>query len=294
MIILPGYSEFNRLIESVLFSDGNEVISLNGFECIFDKFNKIHSFKNQSEENVFELFHKVIDYQNLVKKNDFTLYKSKYSDFLKKIFKENYLDLQPFLMEHYPNYDFFKDICRDFFINNFIIKPYKKDYDFYKEKYANKKVVCINGRNTLYKHNARNNLLLNVIKQMISNDFYVINTTMMPPRFDLKNYEEIQHNLSYNEMVALYDISHCVISIQNAGGISTHLLTEANFILLDSSESWVNNKKFGFNNKTQVELRKEKGYFTEVLNENSIINIIEVIKPNEIKKFSDESKIIYY
>lgn len=210
-----------------------------------------------------------------------------------KVFKKDYLDTITLFMQHYPDYSFFSDICREFFINDFIIKPYKNDYEFYKEKYFDKKVVCINGRNALYKAQCRNNLLLNLIKNLIENGYYVINTTIYPPGFQIDNYEEISPNLPYNDVVALYNISDCVVSIQNAGGISTHLLTESNFILLESSDTWVNNKNYGFNNKTQVELRIEKGYFTKILNENDVIKHLKDIEKPNIKKFSDESKIIY-
>ena len=292
MIILPAYTEFNRLVESTLISSGNEVISIRGFECIFDIFEKIHSFEKLCEENVFELFHKMIDYNNLTKKNDYSPYKTEYKNFLNKVFK-NDIDVNTFFMEHYPDYGFFSDICREFFVNDFIIKPYKNDYEFYKKKYFDKKVVCINGRNSLYKTHCRNDLLLNVIKDLIENGYYVINTTIYPPGFKIDNYEEIETNLSYNDVVALYNISDCVVSIQNSGGISTHLLTESNFILIESNETWVNNKSFGFNNKTQVELRSEKGYFTKILNENDVIKHLKDIEKPNIKKFSDESKIIY-
>jgi hypothetical protein len=300
MLILPAYSEFNRLVESTLISSGNETISIRGFECIFDSFEKIYSLEKICDENVFELFHKIIDYHGLTEKNDYSPYKTEYREFLNKVFKKDYLDKVTFFMEHVPNYSFFSDICREFFINNFTIKPYKNDYEFYKEKYFGKKVVCINGRNALYKTQCRNDLLLNLIKNLIEHEYYVINTTIYPPGFQFDNYEEISPNLPYNDVVALYNISECVISIQNAGGISTHLLTESNFILLESNEillsgqlAWVNNKNFGFNNKTQVELRSEKGYFTKVLNENDVIQHLKDVKKPNIKKFSDESKIIY-
>lgn len=71
MIILPAYSEFNRLVESTLKSSGNEVVSIRGFECIFDSFEKIYSVENLCDENVFELFHKIIDYNSLMKNNNY-------------------------------------------------------------------------------------------------------------------------------------------------------------------------------------------------------------------------------
>jgi len=50
-LVLPAYSEFNRLVESTLISRGNEVFSIRGFECIFDSFEKIHSIKKICDES---------------------------------------------------------------------------------------------------------------------------------------------------------------------------------------------------------------------------------------------------
>jgi hypothetical protein len=197
-LVLPAYSEFNRLVESTLISRGNEVFSIRGFECIFDSFEKIHSIEKICDENVFELFHKIIDYNSLIKKNDYSPYKTEYRNFLKKIFKKEYLDEITFFMKHVPDYSFFSDICREFYINDFIIKPYRNDYEFYKEKYFDKKVVCINGRNALYKTQCRNDLLLDLIRDLIEHGYHVINTTIYPPGFKIDNYEEISSNLSYN------------------------------------------------------------------------------------------------
>ena len=158
----------------------------------------------------------------------------------------------------------------------------------------------MNGRNALHKTQCRNNTLLDLIMNLIKHGYYVVNTTIYPPGLQADNYEEISPDLPYNDVVALYGISECVVSIQNAGGISKHLLTEGNFILLESNEllisgqkAWVSNKNFGFDNKSQVELRSERGYFTKVSNENDAIDCIRgVCRPN-ITKFSDESKILY-
>lgn len=294
-IILPGYSEFNRLVESNLYSfDKDGVICINGFECIFDSFKKIHSFYPKIETNIFEYFHKIIDYEYMNKTGNFEQYKAKYKDFIKEILPQKALELQPVFLDHYPNYSFFSDISKIFSNKQFIIKPYKKDYEYYKNKYANKKVVCINGRNAKYKHTGRNNLMHNLISQLIIEGFYVINTTIIPPQFCFtENYEEISDNMSYNEVVALYSISDCVISVQDSGGISTHLLTESNFILLPSNETWVNNKAYGYNNKSLIELRSEMGYVTKILNDN-IIQFVGKQTPPIINNFSDESKILKY
>ena len=88
MLILPAYSEFNRLVESTLMSRGSEVISLRGFECIFDSFKRIHSLEKICNENVFELFHQVINYHQLTKRNDYSPYKTEYRNFLKKVLKK--------------------------------------------------------------------------------------------------------------------------------------------------------------------------------------------------------------
>lgn len=134
----------------------------------------------------------------------------------------------------------------------------------------------------------------NLISQLIMEGFYVINTTIIPPQFCFtENYEEISDNMSYNEVVALYSISDCVISVQDSGGISTHLLTESNFILLPSNETWVNNKAYGYNNKSLIELRSEMGYVTKILNDN-IIQFVGEQTPPIINNFSDESKILKY
>lgn len=262
---------------------------------MFDNFEQIISINLNNNDNIAESFHKKIEYNKDFTHLDSRYTQENYEKFIKDLIPNIDEKFKCNFMPCYPNYDFFKNNCKLFYEDKLLIKPYESDYINIKSQFNDKKLVCINGRNAINKHTARNNTLFTIIEKLIKEGYFVVNCTILPPNFnfDSKSYFELPENSCYNEVVALFANAHCVISIQNAGGISTHLLTQANFILLPCTESWVNNINFGFLDKTQVQLRKEKGYFTEIISEENIIKTISNLNPPENCKFSNPNKIIF-
>lgn len=295
-ILVPAYSEFNRIIEvnrEDLILSNKKVLSMRGFECLFDNFQEIISVEPMCK-NIAESFHEKIEYNKDFRNINERYTEENYQSFICEIVPKIKDDFKLNFMPCYPNYSFFKDNCKLFFEDKFLIKPYLHEYEHIKTKFSGKKLVCINGRNAKHKHQARNNTMYNLILKLIASGYFVVNCTISPPNFniDSNSYLELSENVSYNEVVALFSNSHCVVSIQNAAGISTHLMTEANFILLPNNESWVNNPEYGYSQKSQVQLRKEKGYYTEIISEEEIVEAINSLKPPIINKFSDTNKII--
>lgn len=269
-----------------------------GFECLFDNFLNVYSHKTQNNCNIFEEFHREINYLQHINKSDASFLIQKeidlhYKPFLDKVFENKLENLNLHIIDSFPKYDFFSDISKLYYEDKLLIKPYQECYTNVNKEFSNKKVICINGRNAIHKHSGRNNNMYNLIEKLINSGYFVINTTIVPPGFCFSKdcYMEIQENTPYNQVVSYFTNSDCVISIQNAAGISTHLLTESNFILLPSEETWVGNAKYGYNGKNLIELRNEKGYFTKILPEEQIITEVGSITKPQITKFSDSNKI---
>jgi hypothetical protein len=183
------------------------------------------------------------------------------------------------------NYRFLEVLYKLFLENKLLIKPYEDDYIRVKNEFNGKRVICINGRNAIQKHTARNNIMVGLIGELINAGYFVINTTIMPPHlnYNPESYIEISENHSYNETLSYYTNSDCVVSIQNGSGISTHLLSEANFIILQNTDTSITNL---------IKIRQEKGMKTEILAEGNVLNSIRNYSPPIIERFSDRNKIV--
>lgn len=125
-------------------------------------------------------------------------------------------------------------------------------------------VVAVNGRN-LEKHSFRNNLLLKEIDSLIKAGFRVANLTMNPPRLDQPSDRYIEvpfFSRSYSATAAIIRRSHGLITIGNAGGVSTHLCIRGNVFVIGSG-GWVDNRKFGHAGLSLLEARR-KGWATDI------------------------------
>lgn len=119
-------------------------------------------------------------------------------------------------------------------------------------------IITINGRN-LPKIQMRNHTLYKHIHWFIDHGCFVINLTDVSPGFpfDRRQYREIPSlELSYNTMVSYFLNSNCLVSIGNAGGISTHMLTPTNLCILNSRETWIDNPEFSLDGITMLQARK--------------------------------------
>jgi len=131
-------------------------------------------------------------------------------------------------------------------------------YDCAKKMFCgNKRVVCVNGRN-INRNEHRNNLLIDLIKRLISDDYFVINVTLNKPNLNLssKNYLEPDNLLDYGNVMAYFKLSDCVISLSDSAGISTHLMTDSNLILIGEG-GWVDNPEFGYIGYSMVTARQD-------------------------------------
>jgi hypothetical protein len=122
----------------------------------------------------------------------------------------------------------------------------------------NKPIVCINGRN-LKKLPGYNNNLEDLIKILIENKIFVINCTFDKPNFlfDPEYYWEPGELIeSYNMNCSLFSLCDYVISIGNAGSISTHLMTNSNVIILGPG-GWVDDINMGYNGESMITARQK-------------------------------------
>lgn len=135
----------------------------------------------------------------------------------------------------------------------------KKDIDEIKKIFnKTKPTVCINGRN-LKKLPAYNNNLENLIKFLIDNKIFVINCTFDKPNFlfDSEYYWEPGELIeSYNMNCSLFSLCDFVISIGNAGSISTHLMTNSNVIILGPG-GWVDDLNMGYGGESMITARQK-------------------------------------
>ena len=287
-LVVPSYSEFNRFIEPVLWENTHErnVLTIKGFECLFDNFKKIYSAEQKTNTNIVEEIHRRIQYLYLKDEQIERNWKEMYTPYIYEVFGE---EIKKFDLENVipKDYAFLEDTYNLFCNDKLLLKPYEDDYLETKNKFKDKKMVCINGRNAINKHRARNNLMLSIIENLINEGYFVVNTTIMPPnftsRFSNDSYMEISENFSYNKTLSFFTNSICVISIENGAGISTHLLSESNFIILAHTESSIRN---------MMEYRRQKGFLTHRVAENDIMNLVKQMVPPTITKFSDRNKIV--
>ena len=200
-------------------------------------------------------------------------------------------------------YEFtFSSLCSDMLQRKQeLFLPKKKDYLYVKKKFNNidKKIVCINGRNLYGNRAMRNNTFFDLIKFLIENDFFIVNCTLPQPQFTnnfiKETYIEISEDelLDYSINVSYFLNSNYLISIANSGGITNHICTKSNIILFGEG-GWVDNPKFGSNNKSIYDVSKELKPTYKTNNFDEIKNIINNSSRPDNINFFDESKIITF
>jgi hypothetical protein len=274
-------------------------ITEKNFDVLFHEFDKVLVFDFDKDISIINYFNEFPEQREI---------------FLKKITKQSIKTLgtsnlevisERFMINNLYKeshiYEFvFSNTARMFLENNIsFINPKENDYLKIKEKLAgiNSKIVCINGRN-LNKHEFRNNKFEKLIEKLVKDDFYVINTTLYPPKFDFpkKSYLEIDNCLSYSENISYFLNSDCVISIADSGGVNVHLLTKSNFLLLGRG-GWIDNPQFGFMGKDVVSARKmnqeiKTDYIFDETNFKYIEKFINSCSKPIVDNFFDETKII--
>lgn len=301
------FDEFNYLIspsiEKAFFNKEGEfyIAAHKDFDILLYEFDKIIVFDSPESCNG-----SVIDYFDSLQKErfDFSIMMLKQSikklnssdlEIITRKFIESNI-IQTKSMYHFVFSNIAKMLLEE---NTKFLTPKEGDYLEVKEQLKNisSKIVCINGRN-LKKNSFRNNAFVNLIENLIKKDFFVINSTMNPPGFQFspEKYMEIESPISYSKNISYFLNSDCVISVADSGGINTHLLTQANFLLLGPG-GWIDNPEFGFKGIDIVSARKSNQKTkTKHLMMNydldSIKNFIYSCNKPEVKSFFDESKLI--
>lgn len=307
-LVIPNIDEFNYLssINNFVKDLKKEyqnvyTFSMDGMEILYNDFDKIF-IKNEKnkENNVLDELDSKPESERMKFRNNLL------KPIIKHITKEekniHILDYRNFDYQNKHIYEFvFSNLTRRLLEKdeNVHILPFKKDYEDIKKSLEkiNKKIITISGRN-LNKIPDKNQTFKNIIEFLLKYNFFVINCTINPPNFNFNSnsYLEIKDsNLPYSKNISYFLNSNCVISIANAGGVSNHLLTKANFILLGYG-GWVDNPKFGFNGQSIVSARKKNEnlstkHFVE-FNGNMILEAISNIEKPNVKDFFDKSKVI--
>lgn len=294
-IYIQTLDEFNYT-SSVNFFTRKEcltsVVCLPGFEILFYNFDSVIISKTNFKKNI------LISDDIELKHESMLLLKKEAEKYGSLILDQNNLETNG---KHI--YEFiFSSLAKDMFIKKkCLYKPKKNDFEYVKNKFFNidKKIVTINGRNLPQKRNyGRNNILINLIDFLIQNNYFVVNCTIPNPLFQNKyssdNYLEIPEEelYDYSKNISYFLNSNCLISVSNAGGITNHICTNSNLILYGYG-GWVDNPKFGFNNKSLYDVSKEIKPTYISSNFQEIKNILENLEKPKIENFFDESKIIF-
>lgn len=269
----------------ILFPNFNEILGVE-----IDKYNKLYDtnefrqYDKKKQEKLLQLYNNIegepLRYGHGAEAPEGHGYKFMFSN-LSKLIQEG-------------NYPYYKPIHSDY------VNVRKK------LKHIEKKIVCINGRNS-QRHNdparGRNNDLKSLILYLIKNNIFVINTTL--PSYNLniqhENYVDVSNDcLDYSKNVSYFLNSNAVVSVANSGGITTHICTGANFILYNSTDdnkyvigdSWVDNPEFGYNNKSIYHAIKEKySNVFKCAQHDNILKLVNSLEKPIVKSFFDESKI---
>jgi uncharacterized protein YcgL (UPF0745 family) len=151
------------------------------------------------------------------------------------------------------------------------ITPKQIDYIKVKEslKKISKPIITINGRNLGPDKNIhRNKSLYKHIDSLIRMGAFVINLTdyCNGYNFDNSSYLEIQSiGMNYSETVSYFLNSNCLISIGSCGGISNHMLTPTNLLILNDNESWIDkNKNVNYPKVSMLDARRNYSNFKTI------------------------------
>lgn len=144
----------------------------------------------------------------------------------------------------------------------------------------NRKVVYIIGRNREI-HPQYNEKLFSAILFNLFLGRLVLNGTLPRPMFRIfklfPNYLEIENHLnSYNFTLALMEIADKTYVVGNAGGVSVHMLSNAELVIVGPM-TWVNNVAFSYRGVTLYSARLSSGLKTR--------NNLVLISPKKLPRF---------
>jgi hypothetical protein len=253
-IIESNWDEFNSY-PSVNFyckhyNEDLHAVIFEGYECLFP------FIKNKIVIERPKEIHKLSyeDRNNIVRKK-----------ILELVDEKNIISYKKSIDEIHPNCHLYKYLFSNYtkyIIENkkHLFEPSLQDLEKTKKilPNTNKAIVCVNGRN-LSKVSQYNYTLEYLIEFLIKSGIYVINCTFDKPNFnyDSDSYWE-PHNFieSYNINCSLFSLCNSVITIGNAGGVSTHLMTNCNVIVLGPG-GWIDNLEMGYQNESILTARKK-------------------------------------
>lgn len=131
------------------------------------------------------------------------------------------------------------------------IVPKEEDYmSISKEilkRSSGRPVLVVNGRTSI-KHPARNERFDWLIRESIEKGLFVVDVTVGKERLSTNDYLVLD-DLTYSEMASTFLCANLVVSIGNAGGITSHMLIPANFYVVQDTVdyyrgTWVDNQNF--------------------------------------------------
>jgi len=292
-IFVQTLDEFNYTSSVNFYKKNNQktgVICLKGFEILFYNFDKIYVYnKNVGDLLLSPNIDNKIEISDIIKERAERISESVYTQFD--------LDTGETHIYQYT----FQSLARDMFEKKEpLYLPKESDYLFVKERFKdiNKKIITINGRNLGGDRAGRNNTLIETIKLLVGAGYYVVNCTIPSPmfteNFNKENYielteEEIQ---DYSKNISYFLNSDCVISVADSGGITNHICTGANIILIGEG-GWVDNVEFGFNGKSLEEISREIKPTFHVHDNSEILEILSGLERPKDVKFFNEDKINY-
>jgi hypothetical protein len=318
--VIPRFPEFNTVVlYNLLITEVKEyedcifhVMVPESQIVLFGEFDRIHVYpKDFTGKNYYINKQK---YDNENKDAEELLGYNEYVKYVKNFFNGIEITEHPDLkvndglvynnkfMVDGPPYDFlFKNLTK-FLLNGdntFLVKPLENDYLKVGKILNNltkgrKKIVCINGRLHTNKEIGRDDTLIEYINKFIENGYFVVNNTIRKPNIYPNNDDYIEidgGDFSYSENLSYFLNSNIVVSIYNAGGISTHLMTQSNILMKQTSETWVGNTRFGYGGDNMVSARKKKNILTDVIDIGSLGDYYNVDKISGID-FFDTTKII--
>lgn len=276
--------ESGGCIDSYLYTIGHDK-----FDIIFNQFKNLIVSKDHSLVKNFIENKKL----KIVPDDDDVVNKNRYGNY-RNIYEYLFLRLSFFLEKG------------DF---KFIV-PKEIDYIRINEslKKISKPIITINGRNLGPDKNIhRNKGLYKHIDSLIKMGAFVINLTdyCNGYNFDHSSYLEIPSiGMNYSETVSYFLNSNCLISVGSCGGISNHMLTPTNLLILNDNESWIDkNRNVNYTKTSMVEARRNYSNFKTINTdygyldpeENNInMDILEIainFKKPEINNFYNPSII---
>lgn len=297
--IPPAFDEFNYILSPVyekryLEPGMYHTSTHKNFEVLFESFDKIFVSDRSYNENIIDHFHKFPE-----KRIEFINHLNNVPKELQVIPREK-INAEVYRGIHVYNF-LFSNIAKSFLDNSIeYINPRKEDFLKVKEKFSHidKKIVCISGRN-MEKLSFNNRIYYDLIKKLISENIFVIGATINPPKFDFPkdSYYEIESGeITYSENISYFLNADCTIAVAGAAGITTHMMTKANFLLLGICRS-ENNPECGFEGKTIYAARKKHREFKthNIQDENDynqILGFLESTKKPIVDRFFDDTKTI--